>query len=111
MKPVIKKEDGTVVEMKDVKPGEKVVMSMSRPSKMMRAMAQSEEPPVADSIELGTFTLDKAVNKTPGEVHAASALTPEQIRARIAAWRERNPEKSEQQLAQAAAFVRANRGT
>ena len=39
----IRTANGTVVEMKDVKPGEKVVMSMSRPSKMMRAMAQSEE--------------------------------------------------------------------
>jgi len=120
MKPVIKKADGTVVEMKDVQPGEKVTLSMPRPPRpqpMMRAMgmmAQPEgrgaEPPVEeDNIDLGTFTLNKSASKTPEAVHTALTLTPEQLQARIAAWRGRHPERSEQQLAQAAEFVRVNR--
>jgi len=126
MKPVIKKADGTIVaSMRDVAVGETVTLSIPRPPRpqpmgMMRGMgmmAQPEgreveplaNPPAEDSIDLGTFTLNKAASKTPEAVHAALTLTPDQLRARIAAWRERHPEKSEQQLAQAAEFVRAAR--
>ena len=115
MKPVIKKADGTVVEMKDVQPGEKVTLTIPRPPRpqlMMRAMAFGAEPPVEeDSIDLGTFVLNKSASKTPEEVHAALTLTPEQLRNRIAKWRENHPDLSEKQLAQADAFVRAHRLT
>ena len=122
MKPVIKKADGTVVEMKDVQPGEKVALSIPRPARpqpMMRAMgmmAQPEgreaEPPVEeDSIDLGTFTLNKAASKTPEEVHAAGTLTPEQLQARIDKWREKHPDRSTQHNERQAAFIRSVRGS
>jgi len=129
MKPVIKKADGTIVEsMRDVAIGETVTLSLPRTPRlqpmMVRGMMAAPErgvsleereveppaEPEVDEIDLGKFTLNKAVSKTPEEVHAATTLTPDQLRDRIARWRERHPEKSSQQLAQQAEFVRPQRG-
>lgn len=99
MRRMAKKEDGTIVELKDVADGEQVVL-----------VRQRTTPDGADEyVEVRTVRRGKSVHKNPDRVHASRSLTPEQLEGRIAKWREKHPHKSERQLRHQADFVKADR--
>ena len=88
-----KKKDGSVVDMKDVKPGETVTLTLKKPVLRMGLRAPGGVPAPTNDTDLGAFTLNAAAFKTPEEVRAALALPDdgdplacERVEAQLGAW-------------------------